>query len=64
MDVLKDDVDKLDNFRVGQKVDVLFNIRGNEYNGKHFVDLTAWSIKTATDAPQSTEDIDDGDGMY
>lgn len=71
-DVLKDDVDKLDAFTVGQTVDVQFNIRGNEYNGKHFVDLTAWSIKPAAEdyVPQtqsqqgSIDDIDDDGDIY
>ena len=45
----------LDSLKVGDNVDVSFNIRGNEYNGKYFVNLQAWKIEdvtaTATIAP-------------
>lgn len=40
--------DKIDNFvkfnKVGSDVEVSFNIRGNEYNGKYFVNLQAWKV--------------------
>ena len=38
----------LDSLKVGDNVDVSFNIRGNEYNGKYFVNLQAWKIEGAT----------------
>lgn len=51
--------DKIDNFlkynKVGQNVDVSFNIRGNEYNGKHYVSLSAWKVfKSEESAPLPT----------
>ncbi len=35
----------LDNLQVGQEVSVSFDIRGNEYNGKYYVNLNAWKIQ-------------------
>lgn len=44
LETLKDDCDKLDKIREGDIVNVSFNIRGNEYNGKHYVNLVAWKL--------------------
>ena len=41
----RDNTTKLDNAQVGQQVEVKFNIRSNEYNGKHYVNLVAWFVK-------------------
>jgi hypothetical protein len=41
-------VNLLDSLKEGDNVDVFFNIRGNEYNGKYFVNLQAWKIEGAT----------------
>lgn len=35
----------LDGYAVGEQVTVSYNIRGNEWNGKHYVDLSAWRIE-------------------
>jgi hypothetical protein len=45
IDFLKDKTDFLQNFNVGDGVIVNANIRGSEYGGKHYVNLTAWTIK-------------------
>ena len=40
--------DKVDDFlrynKVGSVVDVDFNVRGNEYQGKYYVSLSAWKV--------------------
>ena len=40
--------DKVDDFlkynKVGQDVDVSFNVRGNEYKEKYYVNLSAWKV--------------------
>ena len=36
---------KLDSFRVGDRVTVAFNLRGNEHNGRHYLSLAAWKIE-------------------
>ena len=48
--------DKVDDFikynKVGASVDVSFNVRGNEYNGKYYVSLLAWKVfKSGANAP-------------
>ena len=57
--------DKVDDFlkynKVGKDVDVSFNIRGNEYKGKHYVSLNAWKVfksgEAATDIGVPTEEL-------
>ncbi len=56
-EVVKDKCAMLDAFEEGQDVTVAFDIRGNEYNGKYFVNLSCWKIQAggAADAsPSST----------
>lgn len=47
---IKDKTALLDAYNVGDNIVVHFNIRGNEYNGRYFVNLQAWRIEA--DAPQ------------
>ncbi len=42
-----DNCDKLDNFNVGQEVEVRADVCGFAYNGKTYVNLKAWSITHA-----------------
>ncbi|MBX3741395.1 MAG: DUF3127 domain-containing protein [Akkermansiaceae bacterium] len=44
-EVVKDKCQLLDGYKVGQDVTVNFDIRGNEYNGKYYVNLSAWKIQ-------------------
>lgn len=46
-EVVKDKCPLLDPFELGQDVQVSFDIRGNEYNGKYYVSLACWKIQTA-----------------
>lgn len=46
-EVVKDKCSLLDSFQVGQEVQVNFDIRGNEYNGKYFVNLSCWKLQAA-----------------
>ncbi len=41
----KDKVELVDKLRSGDKVKVSFNIRGNEYKGRYYVNLQAWRIE-------------------
>jgi hypothetical protein len=50
-EVVKDKCSLLDKFSAGSDVKVSFNIRGNEYNGKYFVNLQAWKIDADNSAP-------------
>jgi hypothetical protein len=40
----KDACDRLDNFKVGDDVEVTADVQGNEHNGKFYVSLRAWKI--------------------
>ena len=39
--------DMLDQFEVGQKVQLNFDIRGNEYKDRYYVNLSCWKIQAA-----------------
>jgi len=45
LEVVKDSCVKLDAFRPGDGIKVSFNVRGNEYNGKYYVQLAAWKLE-------------------
>lgn len=49
-EVVKDRCSMLDQFENGQKVQLNFDIRGNEYKGRHYVNLSCWKIQAAGDA--------------
>ena len=59
--------DKLENLKkynkVGQEVEVSFNVSSREYNGKYFHNLDAWMVKSASEKTaskkQESEPVDD-----
>ncbi len=63
--------DKVDDFikynKVGSSVDVSFNVRGNEYKDKYYVNLSAWKVfksdanKPATDIGVPVDELAVGD---
>ncbi len=53
---VKDKVSLLDNVKEGDRVNVTFDLRGNEYNGRYYVNLTAWKVAQADDAGGGSED--------
>jgi hypothetical protein len=46
-EIVKDKCPVLDTFAVGHSVQVNFDIRGNEYNGKYYVNLSCWKIQAS-----------------
>lgn len=44
LDFMKDKCTILDSFKVGDQVEVAYNLNGSEYKGKHYVNLVAWKI--------------------
>lgn len=44
-EIIKDKCSWLDKFEAGQDVTVNFDIRGNEYKGKYYVNLNCWKIQ-------------------
>lgn len=43
----KEKIDMLKNFKENDVVKVKFNLRGREYNGRHFVSLDMWAMDIA-----------------
>lgn len=52
LEVVNDKCDALNQFSVGQEVLVEFNLRGNEYNDRFYVNLSAWKVTAVGDAPK------------
>lgn len=46
IDFVKDKCILLDNYSVGQEIKVSVNVRGNEYNGKYYVNLQGWKAES------------------
>jgi hypothetical protein len=44
LEVVKDKCALLDNFREGERINVSFDVDGNENNGRYYVSLKAWRI--------------------
>ena len=42
---VKDKTALIDEFQIGDPVKVFFDIRGNEYKGKYYVNLNAWKLE-------------------
>lgn len=51
---VKDKVSLLDDVKEGQNVTVKFDLRGNEHNGRYFVNLTAWRLASDNVASSSS----------
>lgn len=51
----------LDSIGVGQEVEVSYNLRGREFNGRYYNTLDAWKVQTTGAAPsvQPTAEKDD-----
>lgn len=43
-ELIKERTSLVDNFNQGDNVTVHFDIRGNEYNGKYYVNLNCWRL--------------------
>ncbi len=44
-ELIKERTSLIDAYQVGEEVKVSFNIRGNEYNGRYYVNLQAWRLE-------------------
>jgi len=44
-ETVRDKIDLLNPLSVGDEVKVTFDVRGNEYNGRYYVNLNAWKIE-------------------
>lgn len=52
-EIIKDKCSWLDKFEAGQDVTVHFDIRGNEYKDKYYVNLNCWKIVGASGSDNS-----------
>lgn len=60
LELIKEKCALLDNFLAGNDVKVSFNLRGNEYQGKYFVNLQAWKIEGIASAPSAPQQASNG----
>lgn len=59
LECIKDKTSMLDSLSAGDDVDVSFNVRGNEYNGRYFVNLQAWRIEKGAPGAAPTPEAPD-----
>ena len=62
LECIKDRCSLLDGMAEGDRVLAAFNLRGNEYNGRYFVNLQAWRLakqdgQNAAQAAANTDDV-------
>jgi len=50
LEAVKDLCATVGGLSVGDQVSVEFNLRGNEYNGKYYVNLQAWKVEVTAPA--------------
>ena len=65
----QDKCDYLDQYRIGEKIDVSFNLRGREWDSpsgetKYFNTLEAWKIERVGGAPQQQAPIQDDEDPF
>ena len=44
-ETVRDKIDILNSFNIGDELKVTFDIRGNEYKGRYYVNLNAWKME-------------------
>lgn len=49
-ELIKEKTTAIDSFKDGDTLKVSFNVRGNEYNGKYYVNLQAWRVEADQNA--------------
>jgi hypothetical protein len=53
---VRDKVELVDGLSVGDRVKVRFDIRGNEWKDRYFVNLSAWKIEKVEEGAAATPD--------
>jgi single-strand DNA-binding protein len=59
VEFLNDNIDKLNNSKVGDSVNVGINLNSREYKGKYYINLTGWKIQSATGEVASSDQMPD-----
>ena len=57
-EAVKERTDQLTTVRKGDIIKVSFNLRGNEYKGKYYVNLVAWKIDKQGSGSEQPDDAD------
>ncbi len=62
---INDKMDVLESLGVGQQVEVSYNVRGREFNGKYYNTLDAWKVEVIGSKPSqpSTQPIELDDDL-
>ena len=55
LDFVKDKTAMLDSLSIGDDVEISYNLRGNEYKGKYYVNLEGWKIDSSAGAAKAGE---------
>ena len=53
----QNNTDLVDTIKVGEKVEVSFNLRGREWESRYFVTLEAWSVAVQTSKAQPKAEV-------
>lgn len=61
-ELVKEKTALTDNCSVGDQVKVFFDIRGNEYNGRYYVNLNAWKLEKMGAEAGGAPPVADDDG--
>ena len=57
-ELVKDKCSAVDGFKVDDTIKVSYNLRGNEYNDKYYVNLQAWRIEADEAGSQIPKPLD------
>ena len=60
---VKDKIELLAELTSGDRVKVSFNIRGNEFNGKYYVNLQAWRVEKVEGGGEESQNGTGADGV-
>ena len=60
-ETVRDKIDLLNSMSIGDELKVTFDIRGNEYKGRYYVNLNAWKLESLGGGPTSNQTPDYGD---
>ena len=50
VEFVQDNIQKLDGLQVGDGVSVAFNLRGREFQGRYFVNLAGWNVRSTDES--------------
>ena len=60
-ELYQDQCGVIDPFKVGDTINVEYNLKGNEYKGKYYVNLQAWKLKAEGSPQDSAPELSDQD---